>query len=250
MDKIIITDIFGNKVINNITQLFIVVESPYILQKITDRTLYHDSIWKINHNYYNHLNIANNYGPVGDLWFPDEENRNKILLVHKRISTHPIDFIKIDSYMDITIWKPIPPPGFQYLGLVYSKIKPKLDSIFVINQNYIIDYKYKTQIRGRNTSMNEYNLLSNLKISKNTIDTKKLLIKKGWLPHIGKKVKLVQSETPWYELRRLKTPQSHEKVIKTENFYNEKNETKINSNYIVLLLLFLILIITVIHMSI
>lgn len=278
MDKIIISDIFGNKLNNSIDQLFIIVESPYILQKITDRTLYHDSIWKINYGYYDRLTaIANKYGPVGDLWFPNEEVRNKILLVHKKISTHPIDFIKIDTYMDTNIWKPIPPPGFQYLGLVYSKMKPKLDSIFVVNQNYVIDYDCKTQIRGRNTYMNEYNLLSNLIISKKTINTKKLSTKKEWVPQIGKKVKLIQSETPWYDMPTARAIQSriegakigtlpshpthplpkinntnpNEAISNTENFARpvQYNKNSINLNYIVSLLIFLILIITIVHMS-
>jgi hypothetical protein len=88
----------------------------------------------------------------------------------------PIDFVKIDNYIDICIWKPICPTGYRELGLVASLNKPSVRSIRVINFKYLKEYNKETEVKGRNTSMNEFNFLSNIEIKKLTVDQTKLLI--------------------------------------------------------------------------
>ena len=186
MNYIVITDIFGNKInnneiINNNLPFIIIHGNPKLLlsHKI-------DGIWKIILPSLHQILNSNNFNPqlfhtVGDIWLNAQELPNKIMILlansNKLISAYPIDYVKIDTYVDTNIWKPITPPGFQEIGLIASSIKPSITDIKVINSKYLIEYDGELITKGRNTNMNEFNLLSNIESKKFTINKIKFLNK-------------------------------------------------------------------------
>jgi len=292
MNKVVITDIFGDNLLKN-NQIY--NKLPFLMMHSTQPSLLlnkisnsYDSIWKIClpslNNILHYYDINPQYFSIlGDIWFPyiDLPDTVTILLtnIDNNLSSYPIDFIKIDTYVNTNIWKPICPNGFTGLGLITEINKPSLKSLKIINNNFITKYIGNSIVVGRNTNMNEFNLLSNIEFEKYTIDKNKLnpmslkvisnkskqnkycklispnifkshnIEKKNqdqfnnipWKTCIGKKVILVQPSTTWYNKKKLSSQPIENKDI---NFVNKK---KMDSNVIVCSLLLLILLLILIR---
>ncbi|QKF94080.1 putative vacuolar protein sorting-associated protein 62 [Fadolivirus algeromassiliense] len=189
MNYIRITDIFGNNIPKdrdyNSSLPFILIHTsqPYLLlEKIL--TTENDGIWKLKlstifHILYIHSVNPTSFAPLGDIWLPSPVLPAEITILltntDNRISSFPIDFIKLDNYTNVNIWKPICNRGYQELGLIASEIKPSLKSVKCIHENYLISYNSSQQVVSRNTNMNEFNLLSNIELPKFTINRNKIL---------------------------------------------------------------------------
>jgi hypothetical protein len=190
MNRIVITDIFGNKTSKdrdlNSKLPFILIDThqPYLaLEKISTMSE-PDGIWILKKIYLEHLLYIHSINPksfatVGDLWFPDNQLPDKLLLLmvntDTTLSRQPVDFIQIDNYCNLGIWKPVCPQGYLEIGLIASPDKPSTHVLNVINQDYLSEYQIESMAIGRNTNMNEFNLLSNIEIKKYTIDRTKFL---------------------------------------------------------------------------
>ena len=242
MNYIAITDISGNNIDNdkdiNSKLPFILVHTtqPYLLLEKVSSVPEIDGIWKLvlptifHILYVNKIN-PNNFAPVGDIWLPSPTlpKQLSILLVNTDIdvSKYPIDYVKLDSYTNFNIWKPICPRGYQEIGLIASPTKPSLRAIKVINNKYLLEYMGKSNVKGRNTNMNEFNLLSNIEIKKYTVNKTKLSNKntvsnnndnvaledtitndktQSWKTHEGKRVMLVEPDIPWYITKKTAFP--------------------------------------------
>jgi hypothetical protein len=249
MNHTVITDVFGNKNIdyNKVPFILIQTTKPLLfLEKITNAS-HIDSIWKLNYSKLSKILAINQIDPktfyqVGDIWIPSKMTPNKIVIILTNInySTYPIDYIKIDTYTEFNIWKPLSPNGFVEMGNIASTNKPSLKEIRVVNSKYIKEYNGSSNVVGRNTNMNEFNLLSNIINKKYTIDNSKLInnshnkkiIKENsdestssqssesWKTHIGKKVMLIQPDIPWYITKKKTIPEYL--IVQSINKLNEK----------------------------
>lgn len=188
MNYTVITDIFGNKILpdnNNIIPFLLInTTQPYLLFEKVSELSENDNILKIKLPYLYQILNANNinssdYSSLGDIWISTKNipSELSVILVNNdnKISSYPIDFIKIDNYYNINIWKPVNPKGYQEIGLIASPNKPSLRSMRVINNNFIIEINNESIVKGRNTNMNEFNLLSNIGINKFTINRSKFI---------------------------------------------------------------------------
>lgn len=190
MNYIVITDIFGNKVLqdSNINSKlpFIIINTtrPQLLLEKVSELSENDSILKIKlPRLFQILDMnkinPSNYSLLGDIWISSKNIPGEISILmvnnNNKISTYPIDFIKIDNYYNINIWKPISPKGYQEIGLIASPNKPSLRSMKVINNQFLNETNNESIVRGRNTNMNEFNFLSNIGIKKFTIDRSKFI---------------------------------------------------------------------------
>lgn len=240
MNYIRITDILGNKIPkdrdynSSIPFILIHTTQPYLLLDKVSGTE-NDGIWKhklpaIFHILYiNSINPVN-FGPVGDIWLPSSVLPNELTLLfvnsNTKISSFPIDFIKIDNYTNMNIWKPICQRGYQEMGLIASESKPSLKSIKCVSSDYLISYNSEQIVVGRNTNMNEFNLLSNIELPKFTINRNKLLT--------SKTIKIGPENTQDYL-----TNENNNLILKsTENnqnqkiLYTENGELKMNDKCI------------------
>ena len=190
MNYIVITDIFGNTISDDIDYnsklpfILIHTAQPYLLLEKVSKIPEVDGIWQlvlptIFHTLYINKVNPDNFAPVGDIWLPSPSlpKELSILLVNtnKTFSAFPIDYIKLDSYTNFNIWKPLCPIGYQEIGLIASTTKPSVRAIKVINNKYLIEYNGDISVKGRNTNMNDFNLLSNIESKKYTIDRTKFL---------------------------------------------------------------------------
>lgn len=149
-----ITDIFGNNnVDNNIP--FIIISGDNLRQiliqkdelknnnNFTQETSY---IYSININSVKDLFKAinldiNNFYPASDILLYDSEYYYKTLFINKNISAKPYDFVEIEIYNNGKIWQPIGEPAFKSIGLIYSKTKPKRNSIPMIHTSLLQQIK-------------------------------------------------------------------------------------------------------------
>lgn len=177
MNYIVITDILGNEISSdNIPFIIIHTNQPYsVLENLAD------NIWKIKlpaifHILYINKINPNHFSPMGDIWYSTVPTNIQILLINNDndLSRYPIDFVKIDNYLNLSIWKPISPKGFTGIGLIASSEKPSLRSMKVINDKFITPYNHETMNIGRNTNANEFHLLSNIELKQYTIDKQNL----------------------------------------------------------------------------
>lgn len=185
MNYIVISDIFGNKLPkdldanNRLPFILIHTTQPYLLLNQVTNISKYDNIWtllgeRILHALYMHSINPRQFAPLGDIWFPSKTlpKEMKIILanISSPLSAYPVDYVKLDNYHDTFIWNPIPPAGYKAVGLVASVDKPSTRKIKVINEKYLVNYNKQTQMVGKNTSMNEFNLLSHIGINKYTIN--------------------------------------------------------------------------------
>lgn len=224
MNYIAITDIFGNKINNdkdNSKLPFILIHTtqPSLVLEKVSKAPEIDGIWKLvlpSIFHVLHINNLNpdNFAQVGDIWLPSPALPKKVIILlvnnNSNISQYPIDYIKLDSYTDFNIWKPISPKGYQEIGLIASYTKPSLRAMKVINNKYLSEYTNKSIVKGRNTNMNEFNLLSNIEIKKYTINKNDNNVAndiitddktQSWTTHEGKRVILIEPDIPWYILK-------------------------------------------------
>lgn len=218
MDHIVITDIFNNKIYNTVDvniMPFILIHTnkPHLILRKISSVSDVDGIWTLIIPTIHKILQVNKIDPLkfsslGDIWYPSVSLPHKLVipLVNINISAFPIDYVKLDNYTDLNIWKPICTSDYHELGLIASQIKPPLDQIRVVNKNYLIEYPGPTNIIVRNTNMNEYNFLSNIESNKYTIDKQKLnklyhQKQSDKKTYEGKKTILIEPEIPWYALK-------------------------------------------------
>lgn len=176
MEKI--TDVFGNLVIKaNVPILLIQTHSgTKLLNKIAFEN--NNSIWEINEKEIltllekNEIN-GNLYKTMGHYWFPHIRCDIGIKIVLANINykfiSFPVDFINIGSYSAGYIWKPICKNNFINLGLIYSKNKPKNESLCTIIKDYTINYNGETDVMGNMTNYNEFYLLGMTEVLRITL---------------------------------------------------------------------------------
>jgi len=184
MNYVTITDIFGNTQVNYNLLPFIIIHStkPDLLAQIISKGT--DCIMKITGSAIYHLLHSYNtnpdiFVPLGDFWFPTNQIPKKVSLIMVNsqygLSTNPIDYVKIDNYGEICIWKPICSADYQEIGIIASQQKPNLTNMHVLHKSIIMPFNGETSSTGRNTNMNEFNLLSNTSQDKYTINRTKFL---------------------------------------------------------------------------
>jgi len=211
MNHIIITDIFNNKIYTDGDKyqfLIIHTDKPHSLLTKLSNVSNIDGIWKLNMHTIKKVLHAKNINPnlfnsAGDIWLPTSllPNKMELLIVNDSVSVHPVDYIKIDSYTDLNIWKPVSPNNYNEIGFIASQNKPPLDQTKVINKAYLLEIEGQSSIVGRNSNMNEFNLLGNINSSSHTIDKTKLK-KRVWKSSMeGKKTVLLEPEIPWYTMK-------------------------------------------------
>lgn len=267
-----ITDILKNDVSNdkntNNMLPFIIINSndTQLLIKLTNST--NNVICKLNYQYiYNLLKSKNvdpeYFCPLGDIWINRLADHTPItiLLVNTNISTKPIDYIKIDNYYNYSIWKPVGPNGYSPLGFIASIQKPTNNIIRVIPDMFLSEYKNNTSvIEGRNTNMNEYDLLATINGKFYTIN-KSLFTSKNtnndfkkndddcdvWSIKNDNGISLLEDINPWYEEKKIAHEKSNENFIDTEEL-NPKPISKpvqdkpYNKNFFILVCSLLLLI--------
>ena len=151
-----ITDIFKNNVSTN-KELnnnlpFVIINTPNVnnttlLIKIPN-TGNSDIIYKLNYQYIYQLLKANNvdpenFAPLGDIWFNKTPTIVNIILINIKISVKPVDYIKIDNYYNLSIWKPIGPTGYNAVGFIASVTKPSNNVIRLIPNVFLTEYNNK-----------------------------------------------------------------------------------------------------------
>lgn len=240
MNYIRITDILGNKIPKdrdyNSSLPFILIHTtqPYLLLEKVSGTE-NDGIWKLKLSAIFHILYINsinpvNFAPLGDIWLPSPTLPNELILMlvnsDNKISIFPNDFVKIDNYTNINIWRPICQRGYQELGLIASESKPSLKSVKCINENYLVPYNSDQIVVSRNTNMNEFNLLSNIELPKFTINRNKLLDNKTI--KIGSKLtdNYITNDSNNLKLKQTENNQN-QKIL-----YTDKGELKIDDRCI------------------
>lgn len=168
-----ISDIFGNKNIDNNTP-FLLIYSDNLKKYITLLDTRDDDgasdddvsyIYRINTRLLekvflkNKLNI-NNFLPSSDLLLFKNDHLTQLLFINKNISILPDDFIALELYNKGTVWEPIGTPGYKSIGLLYNKNdkKPNI-SIPMISVDYLIKIKHGPFYSFK--SISEFKNLSN-----------------------------------------------------------------------------------------
>jgi hypothetical protein len=174
----VISDIFGNPIhdnTNNLPFILLHCNQPHLVISKIGCTK-DDSIWEliqpaIMHILYSHKFNPSLFAPLGHIWIPSSSLPNKvtILLANVSISKYPIDFVNIGSYGNIYIWKPINQRGYQAIGYLACATKPDVKSMRTIHKSITVPFRGKEYVIGKNTNMNEFNLLSFLNQKKYTI---------------------------------------------------------------------------------
>lgn len=223
MNYIIITDIFGNKIVDNTDNNnlpFIVLHAQnkyntYNTQNILENTQHSSSIgniWKPNQLIIFKILKSRNIDPinfsyVGDTHYASSRLPENIIILlvnnNKNISCDPVNYIEIEH----NIWKPVCSQEYQGVGLIVSQSKPAKNAIKVINKKYLSEYKQLTN------NIDEFNLLSNIKVKKYIINRSRLIPQYAspkqhtknsskWKLCKGNKVTLEEPELPWYVLKQ------------------------------------------------
>jgi len=235
MKNVSITDILGNFINCKHPPPFIIINTPYnnILDKIVslgNSIIY--SISKLHIQYIlNMFNIDyNKYCVTGDILLPIRYNNLVKILLVSRYSTYsskPIDFIKINNIAEFNIWKPICPPGYEYIGYLTSKEQPQLDDticvrsdiIHILNKDNlnIFGIKKNTSIDNNIDSLSDYknnwshfssygigtcnNLLESSFATINMDNSNDVESDVSFETYGGKYVKLVQNDNPWFNIK-------------------------------------------------
>lgn len=227
MNYIAITDIFGNKLDkdnehNNFLP-FILIHStqPHLLIELVESD--NDSIWKlifptIMHVLYtNKLNPAR-FSPVGHIWLPISKLPNKITLLlvntDHNISRYPIDYVHVNVYESVNIWKPIAPTNFKPIGYIASKEKPPLNMLRVINNDLVTVFRGDEEVVGNNINMNEFQLLC-------VVGNNRYTIKRSTLLKNNNTIKLYSNSEKNY------VSEDKDRSVSLKNYSPNKND-KIN----------------------
>ena len=168
-----ITDIFGNKLINNTTPFLILFSNEwkqYLILKDTYKDDLQTSnpvksyIYKVNEtkliDEFKNAGIdINNFTSSSDLLVFNNEAIKQVLFVNKNISKTPLDFISLQIYNNGTIWEPIGDPGYKSIGLIYTKgnRKPDCENIPLIPVELLLKIK-----NGPLTGFQSYSEFKNL----------------------------------------------------------------------------------------
>ncbi len=122
-----------------------------------------NEVWKYNmdniNRYLDTNNIPREYVGSGDIIVTKRRFPKRILLIHKSLAKYPIDYIQTDKFNEGIIWEPITDSGYKSLGMIYSKNKPKLTSLGLVNIEYLKRIKEGPYITL--AGLNEYNHISN-----------------------------------------------------------------------------------------
>jgi len=222
MNYIVITDIFGNKIsknesnigrINNLPFILLQTTQPHLLLKRIENNN-KSSIWKliyptIMHTLYINKINPSNFAPLGNIWYPKNKlpHSEEIILVNTNpnISKFPTDYVKVGEYNDMNVWKPIAPRGFRAIGYLMGIKKPSIKLMRTVNNKLLTsfrDYKNSVSIAGL-SNMNEFKLLTISGNKKYTIDRTKLL-EKDFLVRLVSKGGIITNDKGKLKLKKKK----------------------------------------------
>lgn len=167
-----ISDIFGNKNINNNTP-FLLIFSDNLKQYIDLLDYHADDIYKDDKTYIYRINTKklekiflkyklniNNFIPSSDLLLSKDDQLTQLLFINKNISKIQDDFISLELYNKGTIWEPIGTPGYKSIGLLYNKgDKKPQNNIPLISVDHLVKIKYGPSYYPK--SISEFKNLSN-----------------------------------------------------------------------------------------
>ena len=144
-----ITDIFGNKNLDNETA-FIMMSgddlSPYLSKK--DEITSHSTIYQPN--FKKMVEIFNNLGlnikkftSASDILIFPNETAKKLLFINTDLVKYPVDYVSVELYNKGTIWEPLGNSGYKSIGLIYEKgnNKPRSSAIPMIPVDLLIRIK-------------------------------------------------------------------------------------------------------------
>jgi len=176
-----ITDLFGNNITSS--SLFLIINSNNVhklLKKLAKEKT--SSIWTYDRSIIDqiieqHRLDPKNYLILGDVLYIPKYPPKQLILVHKNLCKLPTQYLKIISYADGAIYKPISNDNnYNSIGLLFSKNLDTLDkNIGLIPQNIILTLK--NPLASDNLAMNDFNLLST--ISNNVFTIKRTALLKN-----------------------------------------------------------------------
>lgn len=240
MKNITVTDIFGNYIDNNIIYPFLVIHTStpkLFLEKIVDignSSVYKIILSAIKYVLTSHRIDKDNYGVLGDILLPNNNtNVIKLLLINisSEYSVVPINYVQINNISGINIWKPICNSGYEALGYVTSKDKPRLTHIRCVRSDIVImlsdnDYNIFGMKKKSSVLANDIDSMSNCgysswyPFSDNNIDSYSNLLEsvpstvessvcdydssESWVTQEGRYLKLLKNKNPWYNTPPIK----------------------------------------------
>lgn len=228
LTDILKNNITTNKDINNSLPFLIIsvaeVNKTQLLVKYPN-VLNNDAIWKLNYQEIYKILKSNNvdpeyFAPLGDLWFNKNPTIVNIILVNTNISQKPIDYIKMDNFNNLSIWKPIGKDGYNALGFIASIQKPTTNMVRLIPNIFLKEYNNTNVSSTRNINMNEYDLLTLINEKYYTIN-KSLFYNNidndnnsngSWSNYSINGVTLIEDDNPWY----VEKQQEHD-ILEPEN---------------------------------
>lgn len=249
---ITITDILKNTIsqnkdINNSLPFIIIsvvdINKTQLLIKIPNISN-NDAIWKLNYQeIYKTLNTHNvdpqYFAPLGDLWFNKNPTNANIILVNTNISQKPIDYIKIDNFNNLSIWKPLGKDGYNALGFIASIQKPTTNVVRLIPNIFLKEYHNTNASESRNINMNEYDLLATINEKYYTINKALFYNNDGdsnesWSNYSINGVTLMEDNNPWY----IEKQHEHNILEPQETFIEDESvivddNNKTNYKYII-----------------
>lgn len=238
MSYISISDINGKNTINNNTDLLLIKTNRgnLFLQRIYCSSK-KGSIWKMYMPNIKKLLLkyklnANLFYPLGDIYFKDKNlpKDTYLLLVNDNYSNKPIDYKKISTDNNISLWKPINNKinNNTNIGLIASYSKPSLNRVRILDTENIKD-------------IDKFNFLSQSLY--NDQDSTN-----SWTTQKGKHIVLSsEKKQPWYrEKKKLYIIEDDSKSSEEHKIDDINTVPPTNFKTIALLLMLFILILVVI----
>jgi len=221
MERIVVTDIFGNTSIDDTTPFILIrAGNPeklvYYLDGEDNKRVFRFDPKGIYYVLKKHGLNPNSYVYCGDLF--NEKNyfeTTNFLLVNKKYTTVTTEFLKLKTFANGAIYTPVAPSGYNHIGLVYSHRGFRPVKAFVVYSDILKNSNYSIGTLGR---ANEYHYIGSNSENNLTIDKKKVFelsnIKHkmvndeesldsiesidSWINRKGKSVILVTPDTPWF----------------------------------------------------
>lgn len=193
-----ITDIFGNKLINNNTPFLILFSNnwdKYLILKDSYKDDLQPNpvksyIYKINDDelakeFKNNGIDIKNFLSSSDLLIFNDESVKQVLYINRSISEIPLDFISLQIYNNGIIWEPIGNPGYKSIGLIYNRgnKKPKcydiplvpVELLVKIKNGPLTGFQSYSEFKNLSTDIHGFYTIDKNRISSNNSDYFKLL---------------------------------------------------------------------------
>jgi hypothetical protein len=167
---ITITDIFGNKDLDNDTAFIMVLGndlSSYLTikdknTKESSKSVIYQPNFKSMISVFAELGLnMEKFVSASDTLVYNNEIPTKLLFINTDLVKFPSDYISVELYNNGTIWEPVGIPGYKSIGLIYEKgnKKPRLSAIPMLPIDLLIKIK-NGPITGLH-SISEFKNLSN-----------------------------------------------------------------------------------------